>query len=299
MQVENKNIELAITFASLTLLMYVTRYLGFFAMPFVLGAYLINSIANKDYSSVYLYLASSGFLTIFLGANFALEKVILGVPFLLLSVNLILRKTRGDRVFTTMTLTSFASIIIYLILIREIFNIDAIEIFNSMVDRQIEAVNSYSGDFAFDKSAIVMAYQELKKYLASMVFIFSLLTSFIALKLPHYLLRKRGDINISEPFIEALKLNRSAFYFMLAVLGALMITNLGLNELIVDNISLMIFITLSIQGLSFIMFILKIRYKKKATANIYFALSILFAGLMFFVNIIFGFIDGTTRIRGV
>lgn len=144
-----------------------------------------------------------------------------------------------------------------------------------------------------------MAYQELKKYLASLVFLMAFISSFIALKLPHYIVRKRGDINISEPFVEALKLKRSAFYFMLAILFTLMITNLGLNEIIVDNISLMIFISLSIQGLSFIMFLLKIRYKKKTTANLYFAASILFAGLMFFVNIIFGFVDGATKIRGV
>ena len=46
------------------------------------------------------------------------------------------------------------------------------------------------------------------------------------------------------------------------------------------------------------MFTLKIRYKKTVAANLYFAISIFFLGIMFFINIIFGFIDGTTRIRG-
>ena len=46
------------------------------------------------------------------------------------------------------------------------------------------------------------------------------------------------------------------------------------------------------------MFVLKIRYKKKMLANFYFAFSIIFLGFMFFVNIIFGFIDGATKIRG-
>ena len=48
MQIENKNLETAISFVVLTLTMFITRYLGIFAMPFVLGAYLMNSIENKD-----------------------------------------------------------------------------------------------------------------------------------------------------------------------------------------------------------------------------------------------------------
>lgn len=299
MQVENKNIELAVTFLALTLLMFFTRYFGIIAMPFVLGAYLINSIANKDFSSVYLYLASIGVLTIFLGLEFMFEKLVLGLPFLLISVDLIIKKLRGDKLLLVMTLTLVISIILYLILLREIFNLNIIEIFNSMIDREIENINSLKGEFIFDKETIVQAYQEFKKYLASTVFLFAFLSSFIALKMPHYLMRKRGDINISEPFIEALKLKRSAFYFMLAILIAFMLSDLGFNELIVDNISLMIYISLSIQGLSFIMFLLKIRYKRKFAANLYFVLSIFFAGFMFFVNIIFGFVDGTTKIRGV
>ena len=61
MQIENKNLETAITFVILTLTMLLTRYLGVFAMPLVLGAYLMNSIANKDtalYTFIWLHLAS-------------------------------------------------------------------------------------------------------------------------------------------------------------------------------------------------------------------------------------------------
>ena len=76
MQIENKNLETAISFVVLTLTMFITRYLGIFAMPFVLGAYLMNSIENKDYSSIYLYMASLGVLAIFLEPAFIFEKAI-------------------------------------------------------------------------------------------------------------------------------------------------------------------------------------------------------------------------------
>lgn len=298
MQIENKNLEIAITFVALTLTMLVTRYLGIFAMPFVLGAYLINSIANKDYSSLYLYVASLGILAIFLEPTFIIEKAMLGIPFLLVAVTLIKRKLRGDKLVIVMTFTFVVSIIAYLALLREFFDINFVDIFNASIDRQVEMIKSLEGEFVFDKDMVTLAYQEFKRYLASMVFFLSFVVSFIALKLPHYIVRKRGDINLSEPFIEALKLNKSAFYSMLAILLVFTMTDLGLNQLIVDNISFMIFITLAIQGLSFIMFVLKIRYKKKMVANFYFAFSIIFLGFMFFVNIIFGFIDGATKIRG-
>lgn len=298
MQIENKNFETAITFVALTLTMLITRYLGVFALPFVLGAYLMNSIANKDFSSVYLYMASLGVLAIFLGPAFIFEKAILGLPFLIIAVILIKRKMRGDKLLIAMTLTLVVSSIIYIIFLREFFDINLIEVFNKSLDKQMELVRSYEGELIFDKDMVSLAYQEFKKYLASTVFFLAFIASFIALKLPHYIIRKRGDINISEPFIEALKLKRSAFYLMLGILLIFMLTDLGLNELIVDNISLMIFMSLAIQGLSFVMFTLKIRYKKAFVANLYFAISILFLGIMFFINIIFGFIDGTTRIRG-
>lgn len=298
MQIENKNFEMAITFVALTLTMLITRYLGVFALPFVLGVYLMNSIANKDFSSVYLYMASLGVLAIFLEPAFIFEKAILGLPFLIIAVILIKRKMRGDKLLIAMTLTLVVSSIIYIIFLREFFDINLIEVFNKSLDKQMELLNSYEGEFVFDKEMVSLAYQEFKKYLASTVFFLAFIASFIALKLPHYIIRKRGDINITEPFIEALKLKRSAFYLMLSILVIFMLTDLGLNELIVDNISLMIFMSLAIQGLSFVMFNLKIRYKKAFAANLYFAISIFFLGIMFFINIIFGFIDGTTRIRG-
>lgn len=298
MQIENKNLETAITFVILTLTMLLTRYLGVFAMPLVLGAYLMNSIANKDYSSIYLYMASLGVLAIFLEPVFIFEKAIPGLPFLIIAVKLIKNNMRGDKLLITMTLTLVVSSIIYIIVLREYFDINLIEKFNARLDKQMALVNSYEGDLVFDKDMVIMAYQEFKKYLASTVFLLAFVSAFIALKLPHYIIRKRGDVNITEPFLEALKLKKSAFYLMLAILIIFMLTNLGLNQLIVDNISLMIFMSFAIQGLSFVMFLLKIRYKKKMAANFYFAFSIFFVGIMFFMNIIFGFIDGTTRIRG-
>lgn len=298
MQIENKNLETAITFVILTLTMLLTRYLGVFAMPLVLGAYLMNSIANKDYSSIYLYMASLGVLAIFLEPVFIFEKAILGLPFLIIAVKLIKNNMRGDKLLIAMTLTLVVSSIIYIIVLREYFDINLIEKFNARLDKQMALVNSYEGDLVFDKDMVMMAYQEFKKYLASTVFLLAFVSAFIALKLPHYIIRKRGDVNITEPFLEALKLKKSAFYLMLAILIIFMLTNLGLNQLIVDNISLMIFMSFAIQGLSFVMFLLKIRYKKKMAANFYFAFSIFFVGIMFFMNIIFGFIDGTTRIRG-
>ena len=297
MQIENKNLETAITFVILTLTMLLTRYLGVFAMPLVLGAYLMNSIANKDYSSIYLYMASLGVLVIFLEPVFIFEKAILGLPFLIIAVKLIKNNMRGDKLLIAMTLTLVVSSIIYIIVLREYFDVNLIEKFNARLDKQMALVNSYEGDLVFDKDMVMMAYQEFKKYLASTVFLLAFVSAFIALKLPHYIIRKRGDVNITEPFLEALKLKKSAFYLMLAILIIFMLTNLGLNQLIVDNISLMIFMSFAIQGLSFVMFLLKIRYKKK-TANFYFAFSIFFVGIMFFMNIIFGFIDGTTSIRG-
>lgn len=298
MQIENKNLETAITFVILTLTMLLTRYLGVFAMPLVLGAYLMNSIANKDYSSIYLYMASLGVLAIFLEPVFIFEKAILGLPFLIIAVKLIKNNMRGDKLLIAMTLTLVVSSIIYIIVLREYFDINLIEKFNARLDKQMALVNSYEDDLVFDKDMVMMAYQEFKKYLASTVFLLAFVSAFIALKLPHYIIRKRGDVNITEPFLEALKLKKSAFYLMLAILIIFMLTNLGLNQLIVDNISLMIFMSFAIQGLSFVMFLLKIRYKKKMAANFYFAFSIFFVGIMFFMNIIFGFIDGTTRIRG-
>lgn len=298
MQIENKNLETAITFVILTLTMLLTRYLGVFAMPLVLGAYLMNSIANKDYSSIYLYMASLGVLAIFLEPVFIFEKAILGLPFLIIAVKLIKNNMRGDKLLIAMTLTLVVSSIIYIIVLREYFDINLIEKFNARLDKQMALVSSYEGDLVFDKDMVMMAYQEFKKYLASTVFLLAFVSAFIALKLPHYIIRKRGDVNITEPFLEALKLKKSAFYLMLAILIIFMLTNLGLNQLIVDNISLMIFMSFAIQGLSFVMFLLKIRYKKKMAANFYFAFSIFFVGIMFFMNIIFGFIDGTTRIRG-
>lgn len=298
MQIENKNLETAITFVILTLTMLLTRYLGVFAMPLVLGAYLMNSIANKDYSSIYLYMASLGVLAIFLEPVFIFEKTILGLPFLIIAVKLIKNNMRGDKLLIAMTLTLVVSSIIYIIVLREYFDINLIEKFNARLDKQMALVNSYEGDLVFDKDMVMMAYQEFKKYLASTVFLLAFVSAFIALKLPHYIIRKRGDVNITEPFLEALKLKKSAFYLMLAILIIFMLTNLGLNQLIVDNISLMIFMSFAIQGLSFVMFLLKIRYKKKTAANFYFAISIFFVGIMFFMNIIFGFIDGTTSIRG-
>lgn len=298
MQIENKNLETAITFVILTLTMLLTRYLGVFAMPLVLGAYLMNSIANKDYSSIYLYMASLGVLAIFLDPVFTFEKAILGLPFLIIAVKLIKNNMRGDKLLIAMTLTLVVSSIIYIIALREFFDVNLIDAFNARLDKQMELVSSYEGDLVFDKEMVVMAYQEFKKYLASTVFLLAFIASFIALKLPHFIVRKRGDVNITEPFLEALKLKKSAFYLMLAILIIFMLTNLGINQLIVDNISLMIFMSFAIQGLSFVMFLLKIRYKKKMAANFYFAFSIFFVGIMFFMNIIFGFIDGTTRIRG-
>ncbi len=298
MQIENKNIETAISFVVLTLTMFITRYLGIFAMPFVLGAYLMNSIENKDYSSIYLYMASLGVLAIFLEPAFIFEKAILGLPFLIIAVTLIKMKMRGDKLLLAMTLTLVVSSIVYIIFLRNIFNINLIEVFNKSLDKQMELVKSYEGELIFDKDMVSLAYQEFKKYLASTVFFLAFIASFIALKLPHYIIRKRGDVNITEPFIEALKFKRSAFYLMLTILLIFMLTDLGINELIIDNISLMIFMSLAVQGLSFVMFTLKIRYKKTVAANLYFAISIFFLGIMFFINIIFGFIDGTTRIRG-
>lgn len=298
MQIENKNLETAITFVILTLTMLLTRYLGVFAMPLVLGAYLMNSIANKDYSSIYLYMASLVVLAIFLEPVFIFEKAILGLPFLIIAVKLIKNNMRGDKLLIAMTLTLVVSSIIYIIVLREYFDINLIEKFNARLDKQMALVNSYEGDLVFDKDMVMMAYQEFKKYLASTVFLLAFVSTFIALKLPHYIIRKRGDVNITEPFVEALKLKKSAFYLMLAILIIFMLTNLGLNQLIVDNISLMIFMSFAIQGLSFVMFLLKIRYKKKMAANFYFAFSIFFVGIMFLMNIIFGFIDGTTSIRG-
>ncbi len=298
MQIENKNLETAITFVILTLTMLLTRYLGVFAMPLVLGAYLMNSIANKDYSSIYLYMASLGVLAIFLEPVFIFEKAVLGLPFLIIAVKLIKNNMRGDKLLIAMTLTLVVSSIIYIIVLREYFDINLIEKFNASLDKQMALVNSYESDLVFDKDMVMMAYQEFKKYLASTVFLLAFVSAFIALKLPHYIIRKRGDVNITEPFLEALKLKKSAFYLMLAILIIFMLTNLGLNQLIVDNISLMIFMSFAIQGLSFVMFLLKIRYKKKTAANFYFAISIFFVGIMFFMNIIFGFIDGTTSIRG-
>lgn len=298
MQIENKNLETAITFVILTLTMLLTRYLGVFAMPLVLGAYLMNSIANKDYSSIYLYMASLGVLAIFLEPVFIFEKAILGLPFLIIAVKLIKNNMRGDKLLIAMTLTLVVSSIIYIIVLREYFDVNLIEKFNARLDKQMALVSSYEGDLVFDKDMVMMAYQEFKKYLASTVFLLAFVSAFIALKLPHYIIRKRGDVNITEPFLEALKLKKSAFYLMLAILVIFMLTNLGINQLIVDNISLMIFMSFAIQGLSFVMFLLKIRYKKKTAANFYFAISIFFVGIMFFMNIIFGFIDGTTSIRG-
>ena len=298
MQIENKNLETAITFVILTLTMLLTRYLGVFAMPLVLGAYLMNSIANKDYSSIYLYMASLGILAIFLEPVFIFEKAILGLPFLIIAVKLIKNNMRGDKLLIAMTLTLVVSSIIYIIALREFFDVNLIEKFNARLDKQMALVNSYEGDLVFDKDMVLMAYQEFKKYLASTVFLLAFVSAFIALKLPHFIIRKRGDVNITEPFVEALKLKKSAFYLMLAILVIFMLTNLGINQLIVDNISLMIFMSFAIQGLSFVMFLLKIRYKKKTAANFYFAISIFFVGIMFFMNIIFGFIDGTTSIRG-
>lgn len=298
MQIENKNLETAITFVILTLTMLLTRYLGVFAMPLVLGAYLMNSIANKDYSSIYLYMASLGVLAIFLEPVFIFEKAVLGLPFLIIAVKLIKNNMRGDKLLIAMTLTLVVSSIIYIIVLREYFDINLIEKFNASLDKQMALVNSYESDLVFDKDMVMMAYQEFKKYLASTVFLLAFVSAFIALKLPHYIIRKRGDVNITEPFLEALKLKKSAFHLMLAILIIFMLTNLGLNQLIVDNISLMIFMSFAIQGLSFVMFLLKIRYKKKTAANFYFAISIFFVGIMFFMNIIFGFIDGTTSIRG-
>lgn len=298
MQIENKNLETAITFVILTLTMLLTRYLGVFAMPLVLGAYLMNSIANKDYSSIYLYMASLGVLAIFLEPVFIFEKAILGLPFLIIAVKLIKNNMRGDKLLIAMTLTLVVSSIIYIIVLREYFDVNLIEKFNARLDKQMALVSSYEGDLVFDKDMVIMAYQEFKKYLASTVFLLAFVSAFIALKLPHYIIRKRGDVNITEPFLEALKLKKSAFYLMLAILVIFMLTNLGINQLIVDNISLMIFMSFAIQGLSFVMFLLKIRYKKKTAANFYFAISIFFVGIMFFMNIIFGFIDGTTSIRG-
>lgn len=298
MQVENKNLETALTFLALTLIIFITKSLGVFAMPLVLGAYLMNSIANKDYSSIYLYIASLGVLAIFLEPVFIFEKAILGLPFLIIAVKLIKNNMRGDKLLIAMTLTLVVSGIIYIIVLREYFDINLIEKFNARLDKQMELVKSYEGDLVFDKDMVMMAYQEFKKYLASTVFLIAFVSAFIALKLPHYIIRKRGDVNITEPFVEALKLKKSAFYLMLAILIIFMLTNLGINQLIVDNISLMIFMSFAIQGLSFVMFLLKIRYKKKTVANFYFAFSIFFVGIMFFMNIIFGFIDGTTSIRG-
>lgn len=298
MQIENKNLETAITFVILTLTMLLTRYLGVFAMPLVLGAYLMNSIANKDYSSIYLYMASLGVLAIFLEPVFIFEKAILGLPFLIIAVKLIKNNMRGDKLLIAMTLTLVVSSIIYIIVLREYFDINLIEKFNARLDKQMALVNSYESDLVFDKDMVVMAYQEFKKYLASTVFLLAFVSAFMALKLPHYIIRKRGDVNITEPFLEALKLKKSAFYLMLTILLIFMLTDLGINELIIDNISLMIFMSLAVQGLSFVMFTLKIRYKKTVAANLYFAISIFFLGIMFFINIIFGFIDGTTRIRG-
>lgn len=298
MQVENKNLETALTFLALTLIIFITKSLGVFAMPLVLGAYLMNSIANKDYSSIYLYIASLGVLAIFLEPVFIFEKAILGLPFLIIAVKLIKNNMRGDKLLIAMTLTLVVSGIIYIIVLREYFDINLIEKFNARLDKQMELVKSYEGDLVFDKDMVMMAYQEFKKYLASTVFLIAFVSAFIALKLPHYIIRKRGDVNITEPFVEALKLKKSAFYLMLAILIIFMLTNLGMNQLIVDNISLMIFMSFAIQGLSFVMFLLKIRYKKKTVANFYFAFSIFFVGIMFFMNIIFGFIDGTTSIRG-
>lgn len=298
MQIENKNLETAVTFLALTLITLITKSLGVFAMPLVLGAYLMNSIANKDYSSIYLYMASLGVLAIFLEPVFIFEKAILGLPFLIIAVKLIKNNMRGDKLLIAMTFTLVVSSIIYIIVLREYFDVNLIEKFNARLDKQMALVNSYEGDLVFDKDMVMMAYQEFKKYLASTVFLLAFIASFIALKLPHYIIRKRGDVNITEPFLEALKLKKSAFYLMLAILVIFMLTNLGINQLIVDNISLMIFISFAIQGLSFVMFLLKIRYKKKTAANFYFAFSIFFVGIMFFMNIIFGFIDGTTSIRG-
>ena len=266
MQIENKNLETAITFVILTLTMLLTRYLGVFAMPLVLGAYLMNSIANKDYSSIYLYMASLGVLAIFLDPVFIFEKAILGLPFLIIAVKLIKNNIRGDKLLIAMTLTLVVSSIIYIIVLREYFDINLIEKFNARLDKQMALVNSYEGDLVFDKDMVMMAYQEFKKYLASTVFLLAFVSAFIALKLPHYIIRKRGDVNITEPFLEALKLKKSAFYLMLAILIIFMLTNLGLNQLIVDNISLMIFMSFAIQGLSFVMFLLKIRYKKKTVS---------------------------------
>lgn len=115
MQIENKNLETAITFVILTLTMLLTRYLGVFAMPLVLGTYLMNSIANKDYSSIYLYMASLGVLAIFLEPVFIFEKAILGLPFLIIAVKLIKNNMRGDKLLIAMTLTLVVSSIIYII----------------------------------------------------------------------------------------------------------------------------------------------------------------------------------------